>query len=165
MTGGKSESALPTLEQLQSELESANKRINELNKESLKHRKDAERIEAEKKQAEDAKLKEQGEFKTLLEKEQQAHQATQAQVKSLQREVFALKNSIPPSLADRLKGDTEEEWKRDAETLMKDLAPKSPTPPARDANRDASRGTGAPANVSADALAKQRESRRQAYRA
>lgn len=111
-----------SLEQLQAELQSAQKRIKELNAESAKHRKEADDAAKAKADAEAKALAEQGNFKTLYEKAQadlQAEKQAKAAIElSLKRERIAQEVGLPALLAERLRGETDEELRADAKALL-----------------------------------------------
>lgn len=111
-----------SLEQLQAELQSAQKRIKELNAESAKHRKEADDAAKAKADAEAKALAEQGNFKTLYEKAQadlQAERQAKAAIElSLKRERIAQEIGLPALLAERLRGETDEELRADAKALL-----------------------------------------------
>lgn len=86
------------------------------------------RVEAERKAAEEA-----GEFKKLYEgtvaKLQEAEQRAASAALAVTRRDVAARLNVPAALADRLRGDTPEEIEADAKQLMA-LLPKSGTPSA-----------------------------------
>lgn len=82
-----------------------------------------ETFKAQQKQAEEAKLKEQNDFKTLYESLQNELKAEKQN--SLRLKVASQKG-IPADLVDRLRGETEEDIAKDAEGLLAFI--KSPEP-------------------------------------
>lgn len=116
----------------------------------IKDRLDQERAKGEKAaakakaDAETAALAEQGKFKEIADRALADLAAAQAEAKSsalrlLQRDVAA-KTNLPAALADRLKGETEEEMEADAKGIMAAL----PKPAAPNINANPGAG-GAPA--------------------
>jgi hypothetical protein len=83
------------------------------------------RLEAEKKAAEEAKLKEQNEWKVLAEKHQAELEKTKAELAARdlaeKKRTIAAKYNIPDQLATRLVGSTDEEIEADAKALAETL--------------------------------------------
>ena len=83
------------------------------------------RAEAEKKAAEEAKLKEQNEWKLLAEKHQAELEKTKAELAARdlaeKKRTIAAKYNIPDQLATRLVGSTDEEIEADAKALAETL--------------------------------------------
>lgn len=83
------------------------------------------------KQADDAKLREQGEFKTLADQYKTRVEELEAEIKSKERDALCLKiaaeEKLPPDLAPRLVGDDEAAIRADAQRLFKLMGP--PTAP------------------------------------
>lgn len=83
------------------------------------------------KQADDAKLREQGEFKTLADQYKARVEELEVEIKRKERESLCLKiaseEKLPADLAPRLMGDDEAAIRVDAQRLFKLMAP--PTPP------------------------------------
>ena len=107
--------------------------VEKLIKERLAHAQKSAEAQAKKaaEAAEAKALAEQGEWKKLAEKAQAdlaeaQRQATEAQQALLRREVGA-KYNLPPTLVDRLRGDTPEELDADAQALLAAL-PKPAAP-------------------------------------
>ncbi len=104
-------------------------RFKEVNEGYKQLRAEMEKIRAEQKQAEEAKLKEQNDFKALYEKLQS--ELKTEKLNSVRLKVAGKKN-IPVDLVDRLRGETEEEIEKDAEGLLafiKQPEQKGQTPP------------------------------------
>lgn len=104
--------------------------VRDLRKENADHRKAKQSAESAAQQAETARLAEQGEFKKLYEEATRQLTELQSQLKASQvqalRSKVASELGIPPQLAERLRGETEEEMKQDAESLKAVI----PTPSA-----------------------------------
>ena len=100
-------------------------------------------IEAERQKAEEERLKKQEEWKTLAEK-------YEAELRKTQREKIALKIAtemhLPLALAERLRGETEEEMRADAQSLAELVK----TPPAHGVPASGSGSSGAAAPNLAD---------------
>jgi hypothetical protein len=94
-------------------------------------RKSAESARKAAADAEAKALKEQGEFRTLYEKEQARAQELEQRAKALEiagiRRDVAARLQLPVGLVDRLRGDTEDEITADAQALLAVL-PKPPPP-------------------------------------
>lgn len=94
----------------------------------------AEKLQKEQEAAEQKRLQEQGEFKTLAEKEKARADQLEAQLK--QRDYDALRarvaadHKLPPEWATRLIGDDEAALAEDAKALAKTLVPQTPVPGA-----------------------------------
>jgi hypothetical protein len=92
-------------------------------------------IEAEKKTAEEQKLKEQGEYKTLLEKAEAEKKQLADQLVARDRADLlarvAKKHSLPDELASRLHGETEADLEVDAAKLAKLIPPPASQQQAR----------------------------------
>lgn len=90
--------------------------------------------EADEAKANEAKLKEQSEFKALAETLQAERDKLKADIEALTlnglRAKIAAEFQLPPAFAERLKGATEEELKADAEALKAAL-PAQPQTPGR----------------------------------
>jgi hypothetical protein len=95
--------------------------IQKLRKEAAASRKVATEREKAAADAEKTKLQEQGEFKKLYEEANAELQKLRDELKTSQvqalRQKVASELGIPPQLAERLKGDTEDEMRQDAETI------------------------------------------------
>ena len=119
----------------------AQKQIKDLRSENAKHRTSAKAAEKAADEAARKQAEEQGEFKRLYEETKEKLEATQNETQALQRAVLrdkvAREVGLPAELAGRLTGDTEEEIKADAETLLAAI-PKS----GSTAGTDAQNGTG-----------------------
>ena len=118
------------------EYEKLNGKHSDLLKEakSLRERAKAlDAIEADKKTAEEQKLKEQGEYKTLLDKAEAEKQELLTKLAARDRADLlakvAKKHNLPDDLAPRLQGETEAELDADAAKLAKLIPP--PTTQAR----------------------------------
>lgn len=109
----------------------------------------AEKLQKEQEAAEQKRLQEQGEFKTLAEKEKARADQLEAQLK--QRDYDALRakvaadHKLPPAMAARLIGDDEAALAADATELAKTLVPATPVPGAGPSPRPS-----APAGTQAD---------------
>jgi len=104
--------------------------VRDLRKENAEHRKAKQSAESAAQEAERARLAEQGEFKKLYEEANAQLQQLRDELKASQvqalRSKVASELGIPPQLAERLRGETEEEMKQDAESLKAVI----PTPSA-----------------------------------
>lgn len=115
---------------------------------SARIREEKDRRERE---AEAKRLEEQGEYRALLEKERAESAALQAKLKQVEldrmREKVAAKHKLPEPLAERLKGESEEELEKDAKSILQSLAqagiqlastqPGAPNPPSPSAGKGA----------------------------
>lgn len=99
---------------------------------SSKEGKDAQRrlaeLETANKAAEEKRLADQNDYKTLYEKEKAAREKAEsdyagASLSALKTRV-AVETGLPPKWADRLNGTTEDELRADAEDLLKDMPKK-----------------------------------------
>lgn len=114
--------------------------VKDLRKENASHRKAKSDVEAQAREAEEKRLKEQGQWQAVAEKAQAQLKAAQAELDALklneQRREIAKKAGLPDALALRLSGSTPEEMEADAKALVAAL-PKA-TAPAPDINAQAS---------------------------
>lgn len=101
------------------------------NEEQAKLKRDQEKAQAE---TEAKRLQEQGEFQKLYEAAQATVAEKDARIAELEQSIaqkerdalcarVGAEYKLPPNLISRLKGETEEEIKADAEALQKDIAP------------------------------------------
>ena len=134
-TGGEGQQTSPTFTQDQVDLIVKER----LDRERAKAEKAAEKAAAE---AERKAAEEQGEYKKLYEKLQ--GQLTEAEQKAAEleaarlRETVARKHNLPDALAERLRGETEEDLEADAKTLLEAM----PKPAAPNTTTDATNGVG-----------------------
>lgn len=112
--------------------------LKEANTEAAKRRKEIERIEAERKTAEEAKLSD-------LEKAQKHAAELEAEIKRRdandKKRAIAAKVGLPDVLALRIQGETDEEMETDAKAIMAGL-PKPQAPSTKPINPGAGGGTG-----------------------
>jgi len=117
----------------------AQRLVKELRSENASHRKAKRQAETEAEAAARKAAEEQGKFKELYEKELAKREAAEAEAKRL--ELDALKSKVatevglPPALASRLAGETEDEIRADAQAVLAAL-------PKQSLDNDANRGTG-----------------------
>ena len=134
------QSETPDAAQLRAELESAQARIHELNKENEKRRL------AEKKAAEE-KLAEEGKLQELAEQREQERDAAIAERDAMKRlltvERLSVAHGLPVELRDRVQGTTEEEIEADIKKLAS-LIPARPQAPQAPDMTAQSRGAAAP---------------------
>lgn len=94
----------------------------------------AEKLQKEQEAAEQKRLQEQGEFKTLAEKEKARADQLEATLKQRDFDALRLKvatdNNLPAAWAVRLVGDDEAALTADAKELAKTLVPATPVPGA-----------------------------------
>lgn len=109
-----------TVEALQAELEATRKALKDANKEAAERRKRLDAIEKADKEKADAELSETEKLKREL--ESTAARLKAAETDNLKRRIAA-ETSLPAELIDRLRGETEDELKADAQALLK-LIPK-----------------------------------------
>lgn len=95
--------------------------IQALRQENAEHRKAKKSAEAAAQEAERTRLAEQGQYQKLYEEANAQLQQLRDELKASQvaalRSKVASELGIPPQLAERLRGETEEEMKQDAESL------------------------------------------------
>jgi hypothetical protein len=131
----------PTIEELQAQLD-AFKQSNFDLREKERKRKEQEAAD---KAALEAKLKEQGEFKTLAEQLQSTVNDLQSQITQRDQEIakrdyealrakVASQHGLSPELAVRLSGQTEEELNNDATALKKLIGETTPARPGNGRN-------------------------------
>ena len=100
--------AAPKVEELHPDIQ---KLIKELRSENAGHRTKAKETEAQAATAEEARLKEQNDWKTLAERSEARTKELETQVARRDREALVAKvataNKLPPELADRLVGKDE----------------------------------------------------------
>jgi len=106
------------------------KKLREIEKNARKNEKELARLKAEEQKRLDAQLTETDRLKK--ERDELAQEAAKLRSAMMRRDVIA-ETGLPPALADRLKGETQEELLADAQELLK-LLPKqkntqSPTNP------------------------------------
>lgn len=123
------------------------KELKEARSEAAKYRTTLRSQEQAQADAEKAQLQEQGKYKDLLEKEQAARLALEAQVTAAthkqQQLDAAIAAGLPPSMAHRLVGSTAEELAADATALAAIVKPGAPAMSAT--NPAAQRGATPPA--------------------
>jgi hypothetical protein len=103
-------------------LEAALRELTEARKEAAKYRTSAKQIEKAKAEAEEAALKEQGDFKKLYEKLKADHEQSQADLakerRATMQRTVADRVKLPLKLATRLTGETEAEMEADAREIL-----------------------------------------------
>jgi hypothetical protein len=104
-----------TPEQLAADLESAQRRIHELNKENEKRRKQAEEQERQQRTAEEKRLAEQGEFKSLAATREAERDAAQAELQSAAAKLARLNEILSADIAKRI-----EAWPLEVRGLVPD---------------------------------------------
>lgn len=106
--------------------------VKELREENAKWRKEKKAVEESASKAETQRLTEQGEFKRLYEEASTQLQQLRDELKASQvvalRAKVASELGIPPQLAERLQGESEEELRLDAEKLKAVIPAASGTP-------------------------------------
>lgn len=117
----------------------AQKLIKELRGENANHRQAKKQAETAAEEAARKAAEEQGKFKELYEKEMAKREAAEAEAKRLEQDALKTKVAtevgLPPQLAARLQGETEDELKADAQAVLALL-------PKHTLDNDAGRGTG-----------------------
>ncbi len=99
-------------------------------KEAAKHRTDLRKVQADAARAEQDKAKEAGNFQALYEAAQTTITERESRIVELEgqiaesdratrRQTIAAKHRLTPELADRLRGDTDDELEADAKSLAK----------------------------------------------
>lgn len=104
-----------TPEQLQAELETAQKRIHELNKENEKRRKQADEQAKQQQEAEEKRLAEQGEFKTLADQRTAERDAVTAQLETAAGKLLRLNEILSADISRRI-----EAWPQEVKSLVPD---------------------------------------------
>jgi chromosome segregation ATPase len=127
--GAKKEAPAPepkteTVESLKAQLETVAKALKEANNEAAKRRKRLDELEAEETKRKQDAMTESERIKAELEQTQKELKQTQRAI--LQRTV-ADETGLPAVFADRLRGETPDELRQDAEALLKSI-PKQPKP-------------------------------------
>lgn len=88
--------------------------------------------ETQKREAQEAEMREQNQFKELLEQRERELSELKAQIAQQQaqqlRASIVSEFGLPEALADRLRGESEEELRKDAEALRGIMAPPQQTP-------------------------------------
>jgi hypothetical protein len=113
-----------TVESLKAQLETVAKALKEANSEAAKRRKRLDELETAETQRKQAAMTEAERMKAELERTQAELKLTQRAI--LQRAV-ADETGLPAVFADRLRGETPDELRQDAEALLKSI-PKQPKP-------------------------------------
>lgn len=112
-----------TLEQVAAELEAARKALKDANREAADRRKKLEAYEKAEQEKAAAELSETDKLKKQL--EETAAKLRAVELNNLKQRTAAAVG-LPPELADRLQGETEDDLKADAEKLAKLMPPKQP---------------------------------------
>jgi chromosome segregation ATPase len=102
-----------TPEQLQAELQSAQNRIHELNKENEKRRKQQEELEKQQKAAEEERLAKQGEFQKLAETRTTELQTAQSELESANAKLTQYETLLGSDIDKRI-----EKWPEEVKALV-----------------------------------------------
>lgn len=138
--------------------------IKQLRAENAKNRKAAREAEQEKKQREEQELKQKQEWQKLAEKYQADLAKLQTELDDERKAALRMKVAqaigLPAKLADRIKGDTEDEMTADAQDMLAELNVKKDRPAGHNDAKEGtgSKGGGASTKLSVEELAARKRS-------